>query len=147
MQLISKRPVAVARLQGNRENSCLRGVVRFYQFPGAILVEAEVFGLPNNSTGFHGFHIHAGGGCAGSDFSGTGSHFGGNTTAHPKHAGDLPPLLSRNGRAYLSVMTDRFSIPDILGRTVVIHSEADDFTSQPAGKAGAKIACGAICRR
>lgn len=63
---------------------------------------------------------------------------------HPKHAGDLPPLLACQGSAYLSVKTDRFCVEDILGRTVVIHSDPDDFHSQPAGNAGKKIACGVI---
>lgn len=146
MQLISKRPAAIARLKGNLPNAQIQGAVRFYQFPGAILVEAEVSGLPNNSSGFHGFHIHEGSACSGTNFSNTGEHFGALNAIHPKHAGDLPPLLSRNGRAYLAVMTDRFSITDVLGRTVVIHSDADDFKSQPAGNAGNKIACGAICK-
>ena len=43
-------------------------------------------------------------------------------------------------------MTDRFCVADVLNRTVVIHSGTDDFTTQPAGNAGAKIACGVIRR-
>jgi len=42
------------------------------------------------------------------------------------------------------VKTDRFSVDEIIGRTVVIHSDPDDFLSQPAGNAGKKIACGEI---
>ena len=64
--------------------------------------------------------------------------------AHPMHSGDLPPLLSATGRAYMAVLTDRFSIGQIIGKTVVVHSRADDFQSQPAGNAGEKIACGVI---
>ena len=45
---------------------------------------------------------------------------------------------------YLSVKTDRFSVNEIIGRTVVIHSDSDDFHSQPAGNAGRKIAYGVI---
>jgi Cu-Zn family superoxide dismutase len=37
------------------------------------------------------------------------------------------------------------SIPDsIIDKTVVIHAEPDDYVSQPAGKAGERIACGVI---
>lgn len=146
MQLISKRPVAIAQMHGNKENAGLRGVVRFYQFSGGILVEADVVGLPNNVSGFYRFHVHSGADCSGKDFARTQGHFGADRAPHPRHAGDLPPLLSRNGRGYLAVMTDRFSISDILGRTVVIHSQSDDFKSQPAGNAGEKIACGAIVK-
>ena len=48
--------------------------------------------------------------------------------------------------AYLAVATSRFTVRDIIGKTVVIHSDADDFRTQPAGNAGEKIACGTICR-
>ena len=147
MQLISKRPAAVARLRGSGDYAGLTGSVRFYQFPGGILVEADIVGLPNNGCGFYGFHIHEGANCAGKDFPATGGHLGSRSAPHPRHAGDLPPLLSRNGRAYMTVMTDRFSIRDVLGRTVVIHGSPDDFTTQPAGNAGQKIACGTIERK
>ena len=63
---------------------------------------------------------------------------------HPKHAGDLPPLMGCQGNAYLAVKTDRFIVHDIIGKTVVIHSDPDDFHTQPAGNAGKKIACGVI---
>ncbi len=146
MRLISQWPAAIARIKGNESNSGLRGVVRFYQFTGGVMVEADITGLPNNGAGFHGFHIHSGAACKEDDFSTTGGHLDLAGRPHPLHTGDLPPLLSRNGRAYLAVLTDRFSISDIAGRTVVIHHGADDFHSQPAGNAGEKIACGVIQR-
>ena len=48
------------------------------------------------------------------------------------------------GNAYLSFKTDRFTVKEILGRTIVIHSYPDDFQYQPSGNAGRKIACGII---
>ena len=146
MHVIQRRPAATARLRGERGNSNLSGIVRFYQFPCGILVEADIAGLGNNAEGFYGFHIHTGGACTGENFSATEGHFNPDAQLHPRHAGDLPPLMSYGGRAYMAVMTDRFSISDILGRTVVIHESPDDFQSQPAGNAGSKIACGVICR-
>ncbi len=121
----------------------LRGSVSFYQRSGGVLVVARVSGLPRQD-GFYGFHIHEGESCAGEGFADTGSHYNPTGMPHPNHAGDLPPLLGHSGRAYLAVMTDRFSIADVLGRTVVIHSGPDDFTTQPAGNAGTKIGCGVI---
>ena len=111
----------------------------------AVQITAEITGLPQ--TGFFGFHIHEGKSCGGTKFSETGSHYNPQNTAHPEHAGDLPPLLWCRGNAYLSVRTDRFSVIDIIGRTVVIHSDPDDFHTQPAGNAGKKIACGVIRKR
>ena len=145
MRYCRRNPDAVARIQGGAEALQLSGCVQFYQERGCVLVVARIIGLPKESeTGFFGFHIHQGESCSGTDFPGTGSHYNPTGQAHPKHAGDLPPLLSCRGNAYLSVKTDRFSVKEIIGRAVVIHSDPDDFHSQPAGNAGKKIACGII---
>lgn len=148
MQCCRKYPDAIAQIQGGMEAPLLSGCVEFYQENECVLIIAKISGLSRESeTGFFGFHIHQGQSCTGMDFSGTGSHYNPEEQAHPKHAGDLPPLLACQGNAYLSVKTDRFSVKDILGRTVVIHSDPDDFHSQPAGNAGKKIACGEIRKR
>jgi len=60
------------------------------------------------------------------------------------NAGDLPPLFSANGYAFSAVLTNRFTIDEIIGRTIIIHSSVDDFITQPAGNAGTKNACGKI---
>ena len=44
----------------------------------------------------------------------------------------------------MSVLTDRFTVREIIGKVVIIHSQADDFKTQPSGNAGSKIACGKI---
>ncbi|MBR5484950.1 MAG: superoxide dismutase family protein [Oscillospiraceae bacterium] len=143
-----KNPNAVAVIYGEKEAPCLSGEVRFYQDACSVLVVADVYGLPKESkTGFFALHIHEGKSCSGKEFSQTGSHYNPKYSTHPKHAGDLPPLLSCDGCAYLAVRTDRFCVRDIIGRTVVIHSGQDDFTTQPAGNAGVKIGCGEICAR
>ena len=140
-----KCPDAVARIRGGEEVPQLSGCVRFYQQRDCVLIVAEIFGLPRESeTGFFGFHIHQGGSCSGMDFSETGSHYNPGDQEHPKHTGDLPPLMCCRGNAYLAVKTDRFTVHDIIGKTVVIHSDPDDFHTQPAGNAGRKIACGVI---
>lgn len=145
MQYCRNSPDAVAQIYGGMEAPHLTGCVQFYQENGCVLINTRISGLPKDSeTGFFGFHIHQGDSCSGTHFSGTGSHYNPTDQAHPKHVGDLPPLLACQGNAYLSVKTDRFSVNEIIGRTVVIHSDPDDFRSQPAGNAGKKIACGAI---
>lgn len=148
MKFCRRKPDAVSRIMGGEETPQLFGCVQFYQEKGCVLIVARIFGLPKKSeTGFFGFHIHQGKDCSGAGFSGTEGHYNPTEQAHPAHAGDLPPLLQYQGKAYLSVKTDRFSVSEIIGRTVVIHSEPDDFSSQPAGNAGMKIACGKIQKR
>lgn len=138
---------AIAELTGGVALPTLRGTAEFRQLRGGVLVTVFVSGLPENTpSGFFALHIHEGVSCDGAGFPATGGHYNPQNTAHPLHAGDLPPLLSNGGMAYLSVLSGRFSVRDILGRTVVIHSGADDFHSQPAGNPGSKIACGVIRR-
>ena len=148
MRCCKNKPDAVARVVGGEEALQLSGCVRFYQENGCVLIVADVSGLPKTSeTGFFGFHIHQGRDCSGAGFPGTEGHYNPLGQGHPEHTGDLPPLLWCRGDAYLSVKTDRFSVNEIIGRTVVIHSNPDDFHTQPAGNAGKKIACGIIQRR
>ena len=143
-----ERPDAAAYLVGGKDAPELTGTVRFYQEAGRVLVVADVEGLPQNSeSGFFAFHIHEGSFCLGTGFPETGGHYNPEKEDHPHHAGDLPPLLAYRGCAFLVVRTDRFRVRDIIGRTVVIHGDADDFHTQPSGNAGMKIAYGVIRKR
>lgn len=139
-------PVAEAIVRGENEYSQLTGKIKFYQKQNAVLVIADVKGLPKTATGFFGFHIHEGKSCDGGNFEETKGHYNPTEAPHPAHVGDLPPLMLCNGGAYLAVATDRFRLADIIGRTVVIHNMPDDFNSQPAGNSGVKIGCGVIRR-
>lgn len=138
------RPKAVAKIQGAGAYPQLCGEVRFFQHCDGTVVEAEIKGLPRTDSGFFAFHIHEGGRCTGEAFSDAGSHFNPGAAAHPNHAGDLPPLLSDHGKAYMKVFTDRFCVQEVIGKTVIVHAEPDDFRTQPAGNAGNRIACGEI---
>lgn len=138
-------------ISGSAAYSDIRGVVTFRQTPQGVIVNAEVTGLPvgEGECGgrFFGFHIHEGGACTGNEsdpFANTQTHYDPQGCTHPFHAGDLPPLLGASGRALSMCLTDRFTVSDIVGKTVVIHSGPDDFTTQPAGNSGIKIACGVI---
>lgn len=147
MHAEAARPDAVARLRGGKEVNRVWGEVKFYQTRSGVLVIADVSGLPEgDGNGFFALHIHEGDSCGGEGFEETKGHYNPTQAPHPRHAGDLPPLLSCNGKAYLAVRTDRFRVQDIIDRTVVIHSGADDFRTQPAGNAGVKIACGTVQR-
>lgn len=138
------RPTAIAYVKGSNEAPELCGKVEFYQKKSCVLITVNVIGLPPTTTGFFGFHIHEGKSCSGCFFSDTGNHYNPTEAPHPSHSGDLPPLMLCNGGVCQSVTTNRFKVQDIIGRTVVIHNMPDDFSSQPSGNAGVKIACGVI---
>lgn len=141
---IHEAPAAIATVCGGREHPKLKGTVKFLPQCDGTVVVADICGLPKSETGFFAFHIHEGKSCCQKGFSDTKGHFNPTGAPHPNHAGDLPPLLSCDGRAELAVFTTRFCVKDVIGKTVVIHSEPDDFHTQPAGNAGEKIACGVI---
>ena len=140
-------PDAIAHIHGGKDHPHLIGEARFYQKGDCVLIKVRVCGLPHSDTGFFALHIHEGCSCTGEDFSETGGHYNPQGNPHPQHAGDLPPLLQCGYGAYLETLTDRFCVSDIIGKTLVIHGGPDDFSSQPAGNAGKKIACGIICRK
>lgn len=146
MRIPTGKPDAYACVRGGADAPKLRGTVNFYTVSGGTLVTAKIRGLPQNGTGFYGLHIHEGKDCGGVDFAGTGGHYNPGRAQHPRHEGDLPPLLSDGGCAWAAFVTGRFTPGEAVGRTVVIHENPDDFHTQPAGNAGKKIACGVIRR-
>lgn len=143
------RPVAMAMLRGSADAPDIRGCVRFYPRREGTLAVAEVWGLPHSPTGFFALHIHDGESCLGEGFPDAGGHYNPGGMPHPLHAGDLPPLLVCRGKACMAVLTGRFHPWEVIGKTVVIHENPDDFRTQPAGDPGKKIACGMIrrCRK
>lgn len=144
-------PDAFANICGNEEYPDIHGQVRFFQTRYGTLVVTEVFGLPWESRKcrdeIFAYHIHEGSECAGNcidPFGRAMSHYNPGMCDHPYHAGDLPPLFGNHGYAFLVFLTDKFCACEIIGRTILIHSAPDDFTSQPSGNSGARIACGVI---
>ena len=128
------------------------GTVVFVQEGRKVFVIAEVSGL---KPGAHGFHVHEKGDCSAPDFSSAGGHFNpgsqphGDPTAGAHHAGDMPVLVAdasgkATARAELRTMSIGGGASDIVGKSVVVHADPDDFRSQPAGNSGARIACGVI---
>ena len=151
LSMLRQQPQAYARIRGSDACPGIAGTVFFYQTVRGAVVAAEVSGLPHPPVrcahGLVAVHIHAGSVCSGTPeepFSNALSHYDPGSCPHPYHAGDLPPLFGNSGYAFQVFFTDRFSVREILGKTVIIHANPDDFTTQPAGKAGQRIACGEI---
>lgn len=129
-----------------------RGMVMFHQMDGHLMVHAKLTGLTPNTE--HGFHVHETGNCASTDGSSAGGHFNPGQTPHGRpgethHAGDLPALRAdANGAVDQKFMVTGPSLTagehSVIGRAVVVHAQADDYTTQPAGNSGARIGCGVI---
>lgn len=133
------------------------GTVTFSQTKSGMLrLMVEISDLP---PGPHGFHIHEAGACEG-DFESAGGHYAGaGDPGHGveaedgPHAGDFPNVhAGADGvlkveffSADLSLAEDAETpLIDDDGSAVMIHSGPDDYTSQPSGEAGDRIACGVI---
>lgn len=146
-------PMASADLQA-RSGSAVSGKVTLTEMNGRLRVEAQVAGL---TPGEHGFHIHEIGDCSAPDASSAKGHFNPAGKSHGHHAspehhgGDMPNLVANaNGEARFSSEIDGLSLSGmngVVGRSVVIHADPDDYKSQPAGNSGKRIACGVIVSR
>ena len=122
-----------------------------------VKIDLRVENLP---PGVHAFHIHEKGACAGPDFVSAGGHFNpygkhhGMKNPQGPHAGDLPNLtVGPDGRGSATAVNTLVTLKEGKnslfqpgGTSLVIHEKADDDVSDPAGNAGARIACGAIVK-
>ncbi len=147
---------AIAYIRGGPLAPDINGIVIFTEVLGGTEVFAEVNGLPpykpaengQPPVGPFGFHIHEKGTCSVGNpdepFMTAGDHFNPANQPHGNHAGDFPVLFSNNGYARMSFFTNKFSVSDIIGKTVIIHENPDDYRSQPSGAAGKRLACGII---
>ena len=145
-------PRAVAKLEATKGNT-VWGSVSFVESGSVVVVRADVRSLRAGAE--FGFHVHEKGDCSSGDGMSAGGHFnpGGKPHAHFKvaerHAGDLPNLRSdADGNATYAaettLLTVRPGATSVVGRAIVVHANADDYASQPAGNAGPRIACGLI---
>ena len=135
--------------------SGVTGSAKFVERPGGqLLVTARVEGLKPNAS--HGFHVHENGSCQ-DNGNAAGPHFNpqgtphGQYTAAQHHAGDLPSLQAdSNGIATVNVLTPNLSVTtgpkSVESRALIVHADPDDYTSQPNGNAGARIACAVIAK-
>ena len=151
LRVLQQSPDAFADIIGSKNYPTIKGKVLFYQTQYGVIVQTQVFGLPKGSApcenGIFAFHIHSGVSCTGNDadpFADAMTHYNPYNCSHPNHAGDLLPLWGNQGYCSQIYLTDRISVSEIIGKTVIIHRNPDDFTTQPAGNSGAKIACGKI---
>ena len=151
LTLLQQRSPVKAVIRGSALYPEINGIVYFYQTNFGVIVAAEITGLPKPANlcenPIFALHIHSGGRCLGNaedPFAEAMTHYNPDDCDHPNHAGDLPPLFGNNGYAFSVFLTDRFDVNEVIGKTIIIHSQPDDFTSQPSGNSGEKIACGVI---
>ena len=145
-------PTAQVQLEP-RSSSTVTGSLKLRQKAEGVQITGEVRGLSPASA--HGFHVHEKGDCSAADASSAGPHFNPQGSPHgkmgvaPHHAGDMPNIVSdKRGAAQVDVLVPGATLTpgpaSIAGRAVVVHRDPDDYSTQPAGNAGPRLACGVI---
>jgi Cu-Zn family superoxide dismutase len=133
------------------------GTAKLKETSQGVSLALDVSNLP---PGVHGFHIHAVGKCEPPGFTSAGGHFNPEGKKHgwenPEghHAGDLQNLtVNAQGKAKVKIVVPGVTLgdgPNSLfqpqGTALVIHAAPDDNKTDPAGNAGARIACGVITK-
>ena len=133
------------------------GTATLSEKSNGVQLDLKAFNLP---PGLHGFHIHTVGRCEAPDFKSAGPHFNPEGKQHgwdnPQghHLGDLQNLNvgpdgKANGRILVPGVTLGEGTKSLFhegGTSLVIHEKPDDGKTDPAGNAGARIACGVIIR-
>ena len=151
MPMMVPQARAVATLEPTKGNTT-SGTVEFQQRGSSVRVIASVTGLAPNQE--HGFHVHEKGDCSSGDGMSTGGHFNPDNMPHgpqsgPHHAGDMPSLradASGNAKATfdLAGVTIVAGARSLAGRGLIVHKDPDDYSTQPTGNAGARLACAVI---
>ena len=147
---------AVADIQA-KSGSQVTGQATFTkQGDGRITVHVSIQNAP---PGTHAAHIHELGDCGSEDGKSAGGHWNPMGVAHglwgqpPFHLGDLGNIVvGENGNGNLTLTSpnagfwsmDTGAANDVIGKAIIIHSDADDFMTQPTGNAGGRIGCGVI---
>ncbi|WP_374605917.1 superoxide dismutase family protein [Thermomonas sp.] len=134
--------------------SLVSGTLTLVPMGDGVHITGEVGGLKPGDT--RGFHIHEKGDCSAADASTAGGHFNPAAQAHGRsghgahHAGDTDNIVAdARGVARINAHVRGVTLGggaanDIAGRAVIVHAATDDYTSQPTGNAGARVACGVI---
>jgi Cu-Zn family superoxide dismutase len=140
----------------SKSNSKVTGTATFTEKNGKVTFVAKISGL---QPGIHAIHIHEKSDCSAADGSSAGGHWNPTFKKHGKwgegehHKGDIGNFIADDkGNGTITLTTDEWSIggedatKNILGKGLIVHQGADDFVSQPAGNAGARVACSAIIK-
>ena len=152
VSIAAVQAVAVTVTLAPTQGSSVKGSVEVVTMGRGVHFTGSVTGL---TPGKHGFHVHAVGDCSAPDAASAGAHFNpdnknhGAPTAAEHHAGDLGNIeADASGAAKIDMHVNGVTLGSeansIMGKAIIVHGGADDLTGQPAGNAGARLACGVI---
>ena len=139
-----------------KSKSTVKGTAKFFEKNGEVTFVAKMTGL---KPGIHAIHIHEKSDCSSDDGTSAGGHWNPTFKKHGKfgvgeyHKGDIGNFTADdNGNGTITFKTTEWCIgcgdtsKDVLGKGLIVHQGEDDFTTQPTGNAGARVACSGIIR-
>ncbi len=128
-----------------------QGTAKFTQNGKNVEMKINAYKL---TPGIHAIHIHEKGDCSATDGSSAGGHWNPANDHHGKwdtehfHMGDIGNLnADEEGTSTLTFKTDKWCIgcsdesKNIVGKSLIIHADKDDFHTQPTGNAGGRVGC------
>jgi superoxide dismutase, Cu-Zn family len=146
------------KVEINDANGASVGFATLTELPGGgVAIDLDLKGLP---PGAHAMHIHSVAKCEAPGFTSAGGHFNPDQKQHGlenpagHHAGDMFNFVAgadgtikvRLPNTSVNMGTDSHSVFSNGGTALVIHASPDDMKTDPAGNAGARIACGVITK-
>ncbi|OJY81937.1 MAG: superoxide dismutase [Sphingobacteriales bacterium 44-15] len=146
---------AEATIANTYPDTAVSGTVKFDATDGGKVKMVLELTVPSKAGKNVAVHIHDHGDCGDSGMASHG-HWNPTNAQHGKwgtgsfHLGDIGNVkLDSKGKGSLTMETDLWSLggtPDknIIGHAIIVHGGEDDYKSQPAGNAGARIGCGII---
>jgi superoxide dismutase, Cu-Zn family len=150
---MEESPTAIAQMEA-KSGSNVSGTVTFTMEDAQVHIMVDLQGL---TPGKHAIHIHEFGDCSAPDGTSAGGHWNPSSEAHGHiseteefHYGDIGNLeVGEDSTATFERTVDIWTIggegvSNIVGQSVIVHAGEDDFTTQPTGAAGGRIACGVI---
>lgn len=127
------------------------GRVGVRNVPAGVELRVRATGL---TAGRHGIHLHAVARCEGPAFQSAGGHLNpagkqhGHKNPAGHHLGDLGNLdAGADGTATAVIVVPGTTVRALLGEAgiaIVIHAAVDDEATDPAGNAGARVACAVL---
>lgn len=139
-----------------KSSSTVAGTAVFSEKNGEVTFVAKISGL---KPGVHAIHIHEKSDCSSADGTSTGGHWNPTFKKHGQfgvgeyHKGDIGNFTAdENGNGTITFKTSEWCIgcgdvtKDVIGKGLIVHQGTDDFTTQPTGNAGARVACSGIIR-
>ncbi len=128
-----------------------QGTAKFTQKNGTVEMDLNAYRL---KPGTHAVHIHEFGDCSSDDAKSAGGHWNPTKDGHGKwgtgqyHMGDIGNLIAdKNGTGRVIFKTDKWCIgcadasKNIIGKSIIVHADRDDYKTQPTGNAGGRVGC------